>query len=70
MNITLYELLLVAGIGQLSVLVASMLVPIQLHWRDELRPLARLHRQLHWIYGGYIVLSILGLGDEGFAWSN
>ena len=35
MNLT--SLLFVAGVGQLSVLVASALVPIRLNWREELR---------------------------------
>jgi hypothetical protein len=48
-----------AGIGQLGVLIASALVPFRLNWRDELRGLSRLHRQMYWVYGGYIVLSIV-----------
>ncbi len=48
-----------AGIGQLGVLIASALVPLRLNWRDQLRGLSRLHRQMYWVYGGYIVLSIL-----------
>jgi hypothetical protein len=47
-----------AGVGQLGVLIASALVPFRLNWRDELRGLSRLHRQMYWVYGGYIVLSI------------
>ena len=55
-------LILLAGAGQLSVLVASALVPIRLKWRTELQVLPRLHHQLYWIYGGYTVLSIIALG--------
>jgi len=55
-------LILVAGAGQLSVLIASALVPIRLQWRTELQILPRLHRQLYWVYGGYTVLSIIALG--------
>lgn len=51
-----------AGWGQLSVLVASALVPLRLHWRDELAALPKLVRQLFWVYGGYVVLSIVSLG--------
>jgi hypothetical protein len=54
-------LLLAAGVGQLCVLVASALVPFRLKWREEFRPLSRLHRQLYWVYGGYVVLSIVSL---------
>jgi hypothetical protein len=59
MNETLATLLFAAGIGQLSVLIASALVPIRLNWPKELRSLPRLHRQLYWTYGGYVVLSIV-----------
>jgi hypothetical protein len=48
-----------AGVAQLGVLVASALVPSRLNWKTELSRLSRLNRQMHWVYGGYIVLSIL-----------
>lgn len=51
-----------AGIGQLSVLVASSLVPLRLDWKTTLSPLPQLVRQLFWVYGGYVVLSIISLG--------
>jgi len=51
-----------AGIGQLCVLVASALVPIRLRWKTGLQGLPRLHRQLFWVYGGYVVLAIISLG--------
>jgi hypothetical protein len=50
------------GAGQLCVLFASALVPVQLQWKKELAPLPRLIRQMYWIYGGYVVLSIISLG--------
>ena len=59
MESVLARLIFLAGIGQLGVLIASALVPFRLNWRDELRPLARLHRQMYWVYGGYVVLSIV-----------
>jgi hypothetical protein len=59
METTLTRLIFVAGIGQLSVLIASGLVPFQLNWREELKCLSRLHRQMYWVYGGYVVLSIV-----------
>lgn len=59
---TLSQLIIAAGIGQLCVLVASALVPIRLDWRKQFEPLSRLHRQMYWVYGGYIVLSIIALG--------
>ena len=62
MTDSLPQLLVAAGVGQLAVLIASALVPIRLNWRDELRPLSRLHRQMYWVYGGYVVLSIVAFG--------
>jgi hypothetical protein len=51
-----------AGIAQLTVLVASALVPIRLKWMTTLTGLPRLHRQMYWVYGGYVVLSIVAFG--------
>lgn len=62
MKEALPNLLFATGIGQLCVLIASALVPIRLNWREELQSLSRLHRQLYWTYGGYIVLSIIAFG--------
>ena len=62
MKIELATAIHVAGIGQLCVLVASALVPVRLRWKTILAPLPRLVRQLFWVYGGYIVLSIISLG--------
>jgi hypothetical protein len=62
MNFDLATLIFAAGFGQLSVLAASALVPLRLNWREEFAPLKRLHRQMYWTYGGYVVLSIISLG--------
>jgi len=62
MTIDLHTAIFVAGFGQLSVLVASSLVPVRLDWRNTLAPLPVLVRQLFWVYGGYVVLSIVSLG--------
>jgi hypothetical protein len=62
MNETLARLLFAAGIAQLCVLVASALVPFRLEWRREFQPLSRLHRQMYWTYGGYVVMGIVALG--------
>ena len=53
------QLIFAAGLAQASILVASAQVPSVLRWREELRPLPRLHRQMHWVYSGYVVLSIV-----------
>ena len=55
----LARLIFLAGIAQVGVLIASAVVPFRLNWRDELRGLSRLHRQMYWVYGGYVVLSIV-----------
>ena len=62
MNDHLPQLIMAGGVGQLMVLIASALVPFQLKWRDELQSLSRLQRQMYWVYGGYIVLSIVAFG--------
>jgi len=59
MQTLLGRLIFMAGVGQLAVLIASALVPFRLNWRGELQCLSRLHRQMYWVYGGYIVLSIV-----------
>ncbi len=51
-------LLFAAGVAQFGILIASAMVPFRLNWRTELRSLSRLHRQMYWVYGGYVVLSI------------
>ena len=62
MKVDLASAIYVAGIGQFTVLVASALVPIRLQWTQLLAPLPTLGRQLFWVYGGYVVLSIIGFG--------
>jgi hypothetical protein len=56
------QLLFAAGLIQFTVLMASALVPLKLDWTTQLAPLPRLVRQLFWVYGGYVVLAIVGLG--------
>jgi hypothetical protein len=69
-NIDLSSLVFLAGLGQLSVLVASALVPFHLNWKVELAGLPRLHRQLYFVYGGYVVLSIVSLGVASIAYAD
>ena len=56
------QLLAAAGLIQFTVLVASALVPQKLDWKRQLAPLPKLQQQLFWVYGGYVVLAIVGLG--------
>ena len=58
----LADLIFVAGFLQLSVLVASALVPLRLDWRNVFAALPKLHRQMYWVYGGYVVLAIVANG--------
>ena len=62
MNTYLPVVIQIAGGVQLSILIASALVPLRLDWKESLGSLPRLHRQLYWIYGGYVVLGIASLG--------
>jgi len=62
MTFDLALLIYLAGWGQLSVLIASALVPIRLDWANAFSPLPKLLRQMYWVYGGYVVLSIISLG--------
>jgi len=59
MDAMLPRLIFLAGLGQLGVLVASALVPFRLNWRGDLAVLPRLHQQMYWVYGGYVVLAIV-----------
>src|SRR5581483_1362467 len=55
-------LIYLAGLVQLCILSASALVPFRLKWREIFKSLPPLHRQLYWVYGGYVVLGILSGG--------
>lgn len=62
MDLSLADLIRLAGAGQLGILVASALVPFRLDWKRDLASLPTLHRQMYWTYGGYVVLGIVALG--------
>ena len=62
MDNLLSTLIFAAGIGQLSVLIASALVPSRLNWKEELGQLPRLLQQMYWVYAGYVVLAIIAFG--------
>jgi hypothetical protein len=59
---TLANLIFAGGLAHFGILIASALVPFRLNWREEFRKLSPLHRQMYWVYGGYVVLSISALG--------
>jgi hypothetical protein len=60
--LTLENLLLLAGLGHFAILSASALVPKVLDWKAALKPLPPFLRTLFWVYGIFIVLTIIGLG--------
>jgi len=62
MDVSLADLIRVAGAAQLSILIASSLVPFRLNFKRDLASLPPLHWQLYWTYGGYVVLGIVTLG--------
>jgi hypothetical protein len=62
MPLDLSQAIHLVGWGQLCVLIASALVPLRLDWHRSLAGLPPLIRQLFWVYGGYVVLSITSLG--------
>ena len=62
MNQYLPALIQIAGGVQICILVASAMVPFRLDWKHSLDALPKLHQQLYWIYGGYVVLGIVSLG--------
>ncbi len=55
-------LLQTAGLLHFLILTASALVPRVLNWRENLLHAPRLLRQLYWVYGAFIVLTIVGFG--------
>ena len=56
------HLIFAAGVLHFGVLVASALVPQVLDWRRDLAAVAPLTRRLVWVYGGYVVGTIVFFG--------
>lgn len=54
-----------ASCGHFAILTASALVPLRLKWSEIFIALPKLHRQMYWVYGGYVVLSIIAFGTIG-----
>jgi hypothetical protein len=59
---TLYHALLLAGAIHFGILFASALVPKVLDWKTALAPLPPFLRTLFWVYGLFIVLTIISFG--------
>jgi hypothetical protein len=58
----LQQLILLSGVLHFGTLLASAAVPQVLDWKGELRKLDGLSRQLIWVHGVFIVLTITGFG--------
>lgn len=50
----LHTVILLAGIGQLTIVIGSLAIPRVLRWRDDVAKLRPLTRQVFWTYAGYI----------------
>lgn len=59
-------LLQIGAALQLSILIASALVPRTLDWRTNLRGLHSFLRRLFWVYGCFIVLTIIAFAALTF----
>jgi hypothetical protein len=59
---TLTQFVYVGGFLQWSLLLASSQAPKVLDWRGQLARVEPVLRKLVWIYGLFIVLTIIGLG--------
>lgn len=55
-------LVIVAGVGQLALIVVSLAVPRALHWREQMTTWRPLTRQMFWTYAGYIWTTNLCFG--------
>jgi hypothetical protein len=59
---TMERLIFIGGVLHLGILIASALTPGVLDWKHELGRLRPLSRQLIWVHGAFIVLTIIGFG--------
>ncbi len=60
MNIQL--LLILAGVGQICLVIGSMAIPKILGWRNELAKVKPLLKHIFWVYAIYILLTNLSFG--------
>lgn len=54
--------LVLAGVGQLALVLGSLGIPRQLGWREKLAGTSPLLRQMFWVYAGYILATNLAFG--------
>ena len=53
---------LLAGIGQLVIVIGSLSIPVVLKWKADVAKLRPLTRQVFWTYAGYIWTTNLCFG--------
>lgn len=61
-----YHLLRVAGLSQIALIIGSLAIPKVLGWREDLKDLKVLLRQMFWTYAGYIWATNLSFGLISF----
>lgn len=54
--------LVLAGVGQIVLVLGSLAIPRQLGWREKLASTSPLIRQMFWVYAGYILATNLAFG--------
>ena len=62
MTVPLTDLIRVAGVLHFGLLIAGALTPQVLDWKNDLRKLHPMTRQIIWVHGAFIVLMIIGFG--------
>lgn len=62
--------ILFGGTLHFCVLIAAGLVPAVFDWRSELARLPKMLRQLIWVYGAFIALTIVGFGALSLGCAN
>ncbi len=55
-------LVLLAGAGQIGIVLSSLFIPRALKWREQTAALRPLTRQVFWTYAGYILCTNLAFG--------
>jgi hypothetical protein len=59
--------LVLAGLGQIALALASLLLPRILRWGEETARLSPLTRKVFWVYAAYILVTNLCLGTLSVA---
>ena len=62
MTVNLTTLVRIAGLLHFCILTAGALTPRVLDWKNDLRQLHPMTRQLIWVHGAFIILTIIAFG--------